>query len=80
VMSEPFAKAAFTLKEGELSQVVETEFGYHLIYSIEKKHGAKPATFEESVDDVKSYYAEDLRKAVVARLRQKADMKIMFPK
>ena len=80
VMSEPFAKAAFTLKEGELSQVVETEFGYHLIYSIEKKHGAKPATFEESVDDVKSYYAEDLRKAVVARLRQKAEIKIMFPK
>ena len=80
VMSEPFAKAAFSLKEGELSQVVETEFGYHLIYSIEKKPGAKPATFEESVDDVKSYYAEDLRKAVVARLRQKAEIKIMFPK
>jgi parvulin-like peptidyl-prolyl isomerase len=78
--SEPFAKAAFSLKEGELSQVVETEFGYHLIYSIEKKPGAKPATFEESVDDVKSYYAEDLRKAVVARLRQKAEIKIMFPK
>jgi len=80
VMSEPFAKAAFSLKEGELSQVVETEFGYHLIYSIEKKLGAKPATFEEAADEVKSYYAEDLRKAVVARLRQKADVKIMFPK
>jgi parvulin-like peptidyl-prolyl isomerase len=80
VMTEPFAKAAFALKESELSQVVETEFGYHLIYSIEKKPGAKPVTFEEAADDVKSFYAEDLRKAVVARLRQKADMKIMFPK
>jgi parvulin-like peptidyl-prolyl isomerase len=80
VMSEPFAKAAFSLKQGELSQVVETEFGYHLIYSIEKKPGAKPATFEEAVDDVKNYYAEDLRKAVVARLRQKAEINLMFPK
>lgn len=80
VMTEPFAKAAFAMKESELSQVVETEFGYHLIYSMEKKPGAKPTTFEEAVDEVKSFYAEDLRKAVVARLRQKADIKIMFPR
>ena len=80
VMSEPFAKAAFALKDSELSQVVETEFGCHLIYPIEKKPGPKPMTFEECVDDVKSYYAEDLRKAEVARMRDKATIKIMFPK
>jgi parvulin-like peptidyl-prolyl isomerase len=79
-MVEPFAKAAFDLKDGELSQVVETEFGYHLIVSIEKKAGPKPVTFEEAVDDVKNYYAEDLRRAEVARLRQKAEIKMMFPK
>ena len=80
VMTEPFAKAAFALKVAELSQVVETEFGSHLIYSIEKKPGPKPVAFEECVDDVKSFYAEDLRKAVIARLREKATIKIMFPK
>ena len=80
MMSEPFAKAAFALKDGELSQVVETEFGYHLIYLMEKKPGPKPMTFEEAADEVKNYYAVDLRTAVVARLRQKAEIKIMFPR
>ena len=80
VMAEPFAKAAFALKPAELSQVVETEFGYHLIYAIEKKPGPKPVTFEECIDDVKSFYAEALRRAEVARLREKANIKITFPK
>jgi parvulin-like peptidyl-prolyl isomerase len=79
MMAEAFAAAAFDLKEGELSQVVETEFGYHVLVVVERKPGEKTARFEDSVDDVKSAYAEDLRRTEVARLRKKADIKILLP-
>ena len=38
-MVEPFAKAAFAMKPYEMSDVVATEFGYHLIRVREIKPG-----------------------------------------
>ncbi len=46
-----FLKAAFSLSPGEISQPVETSFGYHLIKITEKKE-EEELTFEEVKDDV----------------------------
>ena len=74
-MVEPFAKAAFDLKPMQMTDVIATEFGYHLILVTDRKQGA-PKKFEEVKEDVKMYYAMKLREAVVTQMKQKAQITI----
>jgi peptidyl-prolyl cis-trans isomerase C len=72
-MVEPFAKAAFALKPFEMTDVVATEFGYHLILVTARKQGT-PKKFEEVKGDVQMLYAMRLREAVVAQMKPKAQV------
>lgn len=47
-MVPEFSKVAFSLKPGEVSEVVKTAFGYHLI-KVEEKKPAKELTLEDEV-------------------------------
>lgn len=53
-MVGPFQDAAFAMKVGDVSDIVETQFGYHLIKVTDKKE-AGTVSFDESKDKIKSY-------------------------
>jgi peptidyl-prolyl cis-trans isomerase C len=70
-MVEPFARAAYALKEYQMSDPVKTEFGYHLIMVTDKKPG-RDVKFDEVKDNVKAVYYSKLREAIVGQVRPKA--------
>ena len=74
-MVEPFARAAFGLKEYQMSEPVKTEFGYHLILVTDRKPG-KDVKFDEVKENVKAVYYQKLREAIVAQARPKAKIEI----
>jgi peptidyl-prolyl cis-trans isomerase C len=73
---EPFAKAAFALKMYELSDVVKTDFGYHLIL-VTDRVGTHDVKFEEVKDSVLEVYGEQLHQAMVTQAKQKSKIEIM---
>lgn len=70
-MVESFAKAAFSLTPWKISDVVESQFGYHLILVTDKREGQK-VKFEEIKEEVKTGYEEWLRESLTKQLRQRA--------
>jgi len=74
-MVEPFAEAAFKLNLFQMSDVIETEFGVHLILQTAKNPG-KPRKFEEVKEEVRAVFAMQLRQAVIAQMKPKSQINI----
>jgi peptidyl-prolyl cis-trans isomerase C len=77
MMVEPFARTAFAMKPFEMSDVVKTQFGYHLIMVTDKKPG-REVKFEDVKDDVKEIYCERLRENLAGQVRAKSKI-VVFP-
>ena len=80
-MVKPFEEAVFGLKSNEVSQVVTTQFGYHVI----KQTGSKPATttpFEQAKAKISEFLIQQkMREAVmayVAVLRKDAKVEVLL--
>ncbi|HYE71271.1 MAG TPA: SurA N-terminal domain-containing protein [Aquabacterium sp.] len=57
MMTKPFEDAAFAMKPGEISNVIETDFGYHII-KLEATRGGEKKPFEQ----VRASIEDELRK------------------
>ena len=78
LVDEAFCKTAFALKAGELSGVVETDFGLHLLQVTDRKPGT-PSTYDKSATDVLDSYTDDFRADLIAKLRKQAQIQITVP-
>jgi peptidyl-prolyl cis-trans isomerase C len=79
-MVKPFEDAAFGLQVGEISSLVETQFGYHIIKVTERLDPA-PVPFEEAQKTITEELVQKKRgeaiRTYIESLRQNA--KIVFP-
>jgi len=75
MMVPEFDKAAFEMKKGDVSDIVATEFGYHIIYKADERGGGQQ-TLVDVHDQIKDLLRHEARgkamDAFVAELREQA--------
>ena len=80
-MVPAFEQAAFSMKPGEISDVVETQFGYHIIKLTDKKD-AEPPKFDEIKEKITVFLkGQKTQKAVfdyVTKLRTESKVEILL--
>lgn len=76
-MVKPFEEAAFALKAGETSDVVETEFGYHII-KVAEHRDPNEVTFEDTKSTLLAKLTQqkksEVMKAYLQSLRENAEI------
>lgn len=80
-MVKPFEETAFAMKPGDVSGVVETQFGYHIIKLTEKKAAAKIAFDEvkaKITDSIKRKKVSEAINATLEDAKKKAKIEIFL--
>ncbi|MEO7273640.1 MAG: peptidylprolyl isomerase [Vicinamibacterales bacterium] len=80
-MVPAFDQAAFALKPGEISDVVTTQFGYHIIKAVEHKEAATVPLAEVS-EKVKQFLSNQKKQTkadeFIASLKQKSKIEVLI--
>ena len=80
-MVPAFDQAAFALKPGEISDVVTTQFGYHIIKSVEHKDAAT-VSLTEVGERVKQFLSNQKKQAradeFITTLKQKSKIEVLI--
>jgi peptidyl-prolyl cis-trans isomerase C len=78
-MVPEFERAAFALKEGELSDIVKTQYGYHIIKVTERKEGERKP-FDQVKEQIKATLRnkalQDQTQGHMDELKQQANVKL----
>jgi peptidyl-prolyl cis-trans isomerase C len=80
-MVGPFDKVAFELKPGEVSDIVETQFGYHLIKVTDKK-AAGTMSYDEVKDRIMQFLKQEKTNSManqyIEQLKAHADIMVTY--
>jgi len=77
-MLKPFEDAAFALKVGEISDPVQTQFGWHII-KVEEKRTRPLPTFDQVKDTIISQLTSQKAKDTLKQLHDTAKIEIIDP-
>jgi len=80
-MVPAFDKVAFSLKPGQISDIVQTQFGYHIIKVTDRKD-ARTVPYEEASGKIKEYLTEQRKQQhadeFIAELKKKSKIEVLI--
>lgn len=75
-VQEPIAKAAFAMKVGEVSEVIQSDYGLHVIKVTDRKANGPPSDYEKIREEVRESCAMEMMNNLVAQQRKSAKIEI----